>query len=128
MAAGGQVGIKSDSEIFNEGTKIHLNDGAASLSPDEVEPIEVVMHPDTLFDDVKGWAAALAKLPSITSRAPAHMPWMNANQGADVQVDPSAEGALPAEPPETVADLNADLAGDLGGTTALTNPFNCRNN
>lgn len=122
MAAGGQVGIKSDSEIFNEGTKIHLNDGAASLSPDEVEPIEVVMHPDTLFDDVKGWAAALAKLPSITSRAPAHMPWMNANQGADVQVDPSAEGALPAEPPETVADLNADLAGDLGGTTALTNP------
>jgi hypothetical protein len=129
MAAGGQVGIKSDSEIFNEGTKIHLNDGAASLSPDEVEPIEVVMHPDTLFDappdsntPSKGWAAALAKLPSITSRAPAHMPWMNANQGADVQVDPSAEGALPAEPPEAVADLNADLAGDLGGTTALTNP------
>jgi len=122
MAATGQVGIKSDAEIFNEGTKIHLNDGAASLSPDEVEPIEVVMHPDTLFDDVKGWAAALAKLPSITSRAPAHMPWMNANQGADVQVDPSASGALPAEPPETVADLNADLAGDLGGTTALTNP------
>lgn len=122
MAATGQVGIKSDSEIFNEGTKIHLNDGAASLSPDEVEPIEVVMHPDTLFDDDKGWAAALAKLPSITSRAPAHMPWMNANQGADVQVDPSASGALPAEPPETVADLNADLAGDLGGTTALTNP------
>jgi hypothetical protein len=122
MAAAGQVGIKSDAEIFNEGTKIHLNDGAASLSPDEVEPIEVVMHPDTLFDDVKGWAAALAKLPSITSRAPAHMPWMNANQGADVQVDPSAEGALPAEPPATVADLNADLAGDLGGTTALTNP------
>lgn len=122
MAAAGQVGIKSDAEIFNEGTKIHLNDGAASLSPDEVEPIEVVMHPDTLFDDVKGWAAALAKLPSITSRAPAHMPWMNANQGADVQVDPSAEGALPAEPPAAVADLNADLAGDLGGTTALSNP------
>ncbi len=129
MAATGQVGIQSNSEIFNEGTKIHLNDGSPSLSPDKVEPIEVIMHPDTLFDapsdsttPSKGWAAALAKLPSITSRAPAHMPWMNANQGADVQVDPSSTGALPAEPPDLVAGLNADLAGDLGGPTALTNP------
>ena len=129
MAASGQVGIQSSSEIFNEGSKIHLNDGSPSLSPDKVEPIEVIMHPDTLFDapsdsntPSKGWAAALAKLPSITSRAPAHMPWMNANQGADVQVDPSSTGALPAEPPDLVADLNADLAGDLGGPTALTNP------
>ena len=118
----GQVGIKSDAEIFNEGTKIHLNDGAASLSPDVVEPIEVIMHPDTLFDDTKGWAAALAKLPSITSRAPAHMPWMNANQGADVQVDPSAAGALPTSPTDTIADLNSALAGDLGGPTSLPNP------
>ena len=129
MAASGQVGIKSDSEIFNEGAKIHLNDGAASLSPDEVEPIEVTMHPDTLFDTPgssdatsKGWAAALAKLPSIVSRAPAHMPWVNANQGADVQVDPSSTGALPAEPPASVEQLNSELAGDLGGPTALTNP------
>lgn len=121
LAATGQVGIKSDSEIFNEGAKIHLNDGAASLSPDEVEPIELVMHPDTLFDDSKGWAAALAKLPSITSRAPAHMPWMNANQGADVQVDPTAEGSLPAEPPASVEQLNSELAGDLGGDKK-TNP------
>ena len=121
LSALGQVGIKSDSEIFNEGAKIHLNDGAASLSPDEVEPIELVMHPDTLFDDSKGWAAALAKLPSITSRAPAHMPWMNANQGADVQVDPSAEGSLPAEPPSDIKQLNAELAGDLGGDIK-TNP------
>ncbi len=122
IEAEGQVGIKSGAEIFNEGTKIHLNDGAASLSPDVIEPIELIMHPDTLFDDVKGWAAALAKLPSITSRAPAHMPWMNANQGADVQVDPSAAGALPASPVDTIADLNADLAGDLGGPTSLPNP------
>jgi len=122
LEAVGQVGIKSDSEIYNEGTKIHLNDGAASLSPDVVEPIEVIMHPDTLFDDNKGWAAALAKLPSITSRAPAHMPWMNANQGADVQVDPTAEGSLPAEPTETIAGLNSDLAGDLGGAVQLANP------
>lgn len=122
LAASGQVGIKSDADIFNEAAKIHLNDGAASLSPDEVEPIEVIMHPDTLFDDTKGWAAALAKLPSITSRAPAHMPWMNANQGADVQVDPTAEGSLPAEPPASVEQLNSELAGDLGGSASIPSP------
>ena len=64
------------------------------------------MHPDTLFDETVGWAAALAKIPSITSRAPAHMPWMSANQGADVEVDPSAEAALPAEPSGNLSNLN----------------------
>ena len=122
LDATGQVGVKSAAEIFNEGSKIHLNDGAASLTAEVVEPIEIIMHPDTIFDDVKGWAAALAKIPSVTSRAPAHMPWMNANQGADVQVDPSAEGSLPAPPSDTISDLNSELSGDLGGPTSLTNP------
>ena len=123
IEAQGQVGIKSAAEIFNEGSKIHLNDGAASLSPEVVEPIDIIKHPDTLFDETKGWAAALAKLPSITSRAPAHMPWMNANQGADVEVDPSASGSLPASPSEELGNLNEGLAGDLGGgQLPLPNP------
>ena len=115
MEATGQVGIKSAAEIFNEGSKIHLNDGAASLTPDVVEPIDIIMHPDTLFDETVGWAAALAKIPSITSRAPAHMPWMNANQGADVTVDPTAEGSLPDAPSGALGDLNKNI-GDLGTT------------
>ena len=123
IEAQGQVGIKSTAEIFNEGSKIHLNDGAASLSPAVVEPIDIIKHPDTLFDETKGWAAALAKLPSITSRAPAHMPWMNANQGADVEVDPSASGSLPESPSEELGNLNEGLAGDLGGVQLpLPNP------
>jgi len=113
LEATGQVGIKSAAEIFNEGSKIHLNDGAASLTPEVVEPIDIIMHPDTLFDETVGWAAALAKIPSITSRAPAHMPWMNANQGADVQVDPSAEGSLPEAPSGSLTNLNSNI-GDLG--------------
>ena len=80
------------------------------------------MHPDTLFDETVGWAAALAKIPSITSRAPAHMPWMNANQGADVEVDPSASAALPAAPSGNIANLNETLS-DLGVEVILiTNP------
>jgi len=122
IEAQGQLGIKSAAEIFNEGTKIHLNDGAASLSPDVVEPIDIIMHPDTLFDETVGWAAALAKIPSITSRAPAHMPWMSANQGADVEVDPSAEAALPAAPSSNLSNLNDNLS-DLGGdASGVTNP------
>ena len=53
IEAQGQVGIKSAAEIFNEGSKIHLNDGAASLSPAVVEPIDIIIHPDTLFDETK---------------------------------------------------------------------------
>ena len=121
IEAAGQIGIKTAAEIFNEGSKIHLNDGAASLTPGVVEPIDVILHPDTLFDDTVGWAAALAKLPSITSRAPAHMPWMNANQGADVSVDSSAEASLPASPSTNVSALNAGLA-DAGGDTASVSP------
>lgn len=121
VQAVGQVGIKSDAEIFNEGAKIHLNDGAASLTPEVVESIDVIMHPDTLFDDTKGWAAALAKLPSITSRAPAHMPWMNANQGADVEVNPDAEAQLPASPSTSLTSIN-DNIDDLGGDVPVVNP------
>ena len=118
IEATGQIGLKSAAEIFAEGSKIHLNDGAASLTPEKVEPIDDILHPDTLFDDQKGWAAALAKLPSIVSRAPAHMPWMNANQGADVSVDPSSAGALPAAPSENIASVNEALGGtDIGGDT-----------
>ena len=123
LAATGQIGLTTGAEIFAEGSKIHLNDGAASLSPDVVEPIDIVMHPDTLFDETVGWAAALAKIPSITSRAPAHMPWMSANQGADVEINPSASAALPAEPSGNIANLNDNLdALGAQGDTGITNP------
>jgi hypothetical protein len=122
LDAAGQVGLKSAADIFAEGAKIHLNDGAASVVPKGVEPIEITQHPDTLFDKTVGWAAALAKLNSITSRAPAHMPWMSANQGVDVIVESGADEALPAAPSAGVSAVNALAAAttDQPGVTGAT--------
>ena len=127
VASTGQLGLKTEADAFLEGAIIHLNDGAASLTPDIIEPIEIVAHPDTLFDDTKGWAAVLAKLNSITSRAPAHMPWMNANQGVDVTVDSSADAALPQEASAEMSSANALVAGaatvaGVAGATTATIP------
>ena len=123
VEAVGQVGIKSSAELFNEGSKINLNSGIASLKPGAVDPIKVVEHPETLFDSVKGWATAPVKLSSIVSRAPAHMPWSAGNQGTDNKNNPDADANLPPAPAENIATLNAGLAdGSLGGDTPAQNP------
>jgi hypothetical protein len=63
-----------------------------------------------LFDSVKGWAAAPAKLLSIVSRAPAHAPWANANQGVDVKVSNNASAELPSAPSGAVESANNSAA------------------
>lgn len=123
LGAAGQIGLTAAAEICQTGSEIHLNGTAASLKADKVEPIEITQHPDTLFDKTVGWAAALAKLSSITSRAPAHMPWMSANQGVDVIVESGADEALPPPPSAGVSAVNAlaattDQPGVTGATSA----------
>ena len=121
LDASGQVGLTAGAEICQTGAEIQLNGTAASLTPDKVEPIEITQHPDTLFDKTVGWAAALAKLNSITSRAPAHMPWMSANQGVDVIVESGADEALPPAPSAGVSAINALAATtDSPGVTPAT--------
>jgi hypothetical protein len=105
--AAGKISVKSAGEAYVEGSKIHLNDGSAGITPVKIEPIPIVKHTDTLFDEQTGWSAAPGKLDSITSRAPAHCPWLGAGQGVDVQVDSSADGALPPAPAGNVSELNA---------------------
>lgn len=104
--AAGKISVKSAGEAFVEGSKIHLNDGSAGVNPVKIEPISIIKHTDTLFDQQTGWSAAPGKLDSITSRAPAHCPWLGAGQGVDVQVDSSAEAALPPAPESNVSALN----------------------
>ena len=123
LGAAGQIGLTAAAEICQTGLEIQLNGTAASLKADKVEPIEITQHPDTLFDKTVGWAAALAKLSSITSRAPAHMPWMSANQGVDVIVESGADEALPPPPSAGVSAVNAlaattDQPGVTGATSA----------
>ena len=104
--SGGDSSFVSKNVTYINGSKINLNTGASSLIPQEVKPIPFVAHTDTLYDELKGFAAAPGKLLSITSRAPAHAPWANANQGVDVKIDLGAKSQLPQAPAPAVAAVN----------------------
>ena len=115
FASGADASFYSDVVTYINGSKINLNTGASSLVPQEVKPLPIVAHTDTLNDATKGWVAAPGKLLSIVSRAPAHAPWASANQGVDVKVNNNASAALPAAPSPAVAAANASAG-------APTNP------
>jgi hypothetical protein len=111
LASGGEASFASSAVTFVNGSKVNLNTGSASLVPQAVKPLSTVAHTDTLHDATKGWAAAPGALLSITSRAPAHAPWSNANQGVDVKVDNSASANFPSAPAPAVAATNASVPG-----------------
>jgi hypothetical protein len=111
LASGGEASFASSAVTFVNGSKVNLNTGSASLVPQEVKPLATVAHTDTLHDATKGWAAAPGALLSIASRAPAHAPWSNANQGVDVKVDNNASANFPSAPAPAVAATNASVPG-----------------
>lgn len=104
----GEAGFASTNATYINGSKVNLNTGQCSLEPAEVKPIQLVAHTDTLYDSEKGWNAAPGFLLSITSRAPAHAPWANANQGTDAKVNNDAAAALPSNPNPAVATANSN--------------------
>ena len=106
LESGGESSFKSASTTFINGSIINLNTGESSTVPQEVPAIPIIAHPDTLFDENVGWAAAPGKLQSITSRAPAHAPWANANKGTDAKASGSAGSELPSAPTAEVASTN----------------------
>jgi hypothetical protein len=112
--------IKSDkTNYLNGGPNVHLNTGASSLVPEEVKQLPIIAHTDTLYDDSKGYLPAPGKLSSIVSRAPAHQPWANGNQGVDVKVNMSASANFPSPPSENVQQLNQSV---VGTPTPVTSP------
>jgi hypothetical protein len=119
MGAGGSGSYASSGDMFINGSKVNLNTGQTSTAPEVVAPLPTVAHTDTLFDSVKGWAAAPAKLLSIVSRAPAHAPWANANQGVDVKVSNNASDELPAAPSGAVESANNSAS---SAPNTVTNP------
>ncbi len=108
---------KGDSMVKSGGTNyvkggpnVNLNTGESGLAPEIVKQITIIAHSDTLRDQEKGYIPAPGKLPSIVTRAPAHMPWINANQGVDVKTDLSADANLPPMPPSDVQKTNASVS------------------
>jgi hypothetical protein len=117
MGAGGAGSYASSGDMFINGSKVNLNSGETSTTPEVVAPLPTVAHTDTLFDSVKGWAAAPAKLLSIVSRAPAHAPWANANQGVDVKVSNNSSDELPSSPSGAVESANDSAASTPNNVT-----------
>lgn len=106
MASGGDASYASSGSAFINGSRVNLNTGSASLNPGEVKPLVMFTHTDTLFDNEKGFVPAPGKLQTIASRAPAHHPWINANQGVDVVTKLDAASSLPAEPSPQLQKTN----------------------
>lgn len=102
----GDASFSSPSMTYINGKNVNLNTGTASLKPEAVKQLPVVAHTDTLGDATKGFAPAPGKLASIVSRAPAHAPWANANQGVDVKVNLGAEANMPATPTAETQTVN----------------------
>ena len=119
MGAGGSGSYASTGDMYINGSKVNLNSGETSTTPEVVAPLATIAHTDTLFDKIKGWAAAPAKLLSIVSRAPAHAPWANANQGVDVKVSNNSSDALPDKPSGAVESANNSAA---SAPDNVTNP------
>jgi hypothetical protein len=106
LASKGDASVSSSGIVYNTGSKVNLNTGSASLTPEDVKQQTLIAHTDTLYDSKKGYAAAPAKLQSIVSRAPAHSPWAAAGQGVDVKTDMSAESQLPPSPSPAAKAVN----------------------
>lgn len=119
MQSKGDISMASSALAFVNGSKVNLNSGQTSTKPQPVPEIQKILHTDTLFDETKGFLAAPAKLKSITSRAPAHMPWANAGQGVDVKTDLTSSAQLPAQPASAVSDVNA-----VASSAGIKNPVN----
>lgn len=122
----GDASMASAGISYVNGSKVNLNTGKTSTTPQAVKQIPIVAHADTLHDKTKGWLAAPGKLLSITSRTPAHAPWVNAGQGVDVKVDGSASSQLPASASGPVAATNqasgSSVSNPVTGATVSSAP------
>ncbi len=110
LNAQGQASLVASAEAFVNGSKVNLNSGSASLKAFTVTDITKVSHTDSAFDKELGWLAAPGQLISITSRAPAHCPWVGAGLGVDINTSPSAEDKLPQPASPNVTQINQEAA------------------
>lgn len=103
----GDVSLSTKATAYINGkNRVNLNTGNTSHIPEKVELLPLLAQTDTLFDQEKGFAAAPGKLLTIVSRAPAHMPWANSNQGVETKVNLNSDANLPTPPAPALATAN----------------------
>lgn len=106
ISSSGEASVASSSNAYINGAKVNLNTGSSGTVPQAVKQKSKIKHPDTFYSS-KGFTAAPGKLSSITSRAPAHTPWMNANKGVDAKSNLSALANFPPDASSAVQAANA---------------------
>lgn len=116
LASAGDASMASSGQAFVNGSKVNLNTGSASLKPQAVKQVPKIKHTDTLYDGKVGFAAAPGTLESITSRAPAHTPWADANKGTDAKTNLSSDANFPAPAAPKIEQVNSAVP------SAPTNP------
>jgi hypothetical protein len=85
MLSSGDSSFKSSANTYINGSKINLNSGSSSTTPQDVPEIKKVDHDETTFSQDKGWVyPGPDPLKSITSRAPTHMPFSGGNKGVSL--------------------------------------------
>ena len=98
------AGITSNKPLFLNGQKIFLNSGSSPVVASTVNEFTKINHVDTTYSPNKGWInPSPDPLVSITTRTPAHMPWIGANKGVDVQTG----SAQPVSQPQPTASVQA---------------------
>ncbi len=112
------AGITSGKSLFVNGEKILLNSGSSPVVAPTLPELTKINHVDTTYSPNKGWInPSPDPLLSITSRTPAHMPWVGANKGVNVQTG----SAQPASVPQPTASVQA---ANQAATQAPQNPTN----
>jgi hypothetical protein len=114
------VSLASKGIAYINGSKINLNTGSTSHAVENVETIPLLAQTDTLFDNQKGFIAAPGKLVTIVTRAPAHMPWANSNQGVEVKTSLNAGDNLPTPPSPPLQTANQTSEGAPVDQTTVT--------
>lgn len=104
--ATGDASMVAGGDAYVNGTKVNLNSGQASTRAEQIEKTPLISQTDTLFDKQQGFIAAPGKLNTITSRTPAHAPWVGAGQGVDIESSLDAEDNLPANPTSGIKNVN----------------------
>lgn len=84
--------IAAAGAVFCKGAFLFLNSLLAPILPANVKGPDIYKHPDTFWENSKGFLAANDALMSICTRVPAHYPWAASNQGTTAKVE-LAKGA-----------------------------------
>lgn len=105
----------SSTTTYVNGSKINLNTGSASLKPNKVDELTMMVHSDTTGDDQKGYLSVPGILTSITTRAPTHAPWDGHNQGVDVKIESVNPATVASLPSDQVAAANQQAGSGASG-------------